>query len=227
MRSWLDRAQHSRTHDPFESLIHLWVAFNAWLAETIDDPTLMEKDLALINAAASDAILLARFEDLLRNDTEFAKRAVEFQSLWPVFNVRRIDIARLDQWDGAAVTRGNYRDYCFLNGLEGFAYKPACFRDHQSNPDDTLATEPLRVPFDWPHALSAIYQVRCNLFHGGKSFRVMTDLNFADLAFDILWQSGEARFQIRGLSIEAQMIGVTAGREVRGDSRTRRWSGLR
>jgi len=33
------------------------------------------------------------------------------------------------------------------------------------------------VPIDWPHTLSAIYQVRCNLFHGYKGVYSENDIS--------------------------------------------------
>ena len=44
-----------------------------------------------------------------------------------------------------------------------------------------------RVPSDWPHVVHAVYQVSCNLIHGGRSFPTRENQTVADLAGLILW----------------------------------------
>lgn len=55
--------------------------------------------------------------------------------------------------------RPNMIAHYFQNGADSFA--PLCYRRHIDGGDD--------VPLDWPHIIWAIYQVRCNLFHGDKA----------------------------------------------------------
>lgn len=45
-----------------------------------------------------------------------------------------------------------------------------------------------KMPIDWAHVLVSIYKVRCNLFHGGKSFLYESDKVFVELSFKILWE---------------------------------------
>ena len=42
------------------------------------------------------------------------------------------------------------------------------------------------IPADWRHVMAAIYQVRCNLFHGGKAY-YPEDIEFVGLAYELLW----------------------------------------
>ncbi len=42
------------------------------------------------------------------------------------------------------------------------------------------------MPFDWAHTLNAVYQVRCNLFHGEKGRNNALDVRFTDDARHIL-----------------------------------------
>jgi hypothetical protein len=187
MRSWLGT-------EPFERLIHLWVAFNAWTAETITPSDLMERDAALVAAASRDPELNRRFSFLFDNDTEFQKLAIEFRCLWPVFNVRRLDQDNVEPWQQEIYSRKEYRQMCFDAGASKHDMKPGCFLRHQNGEETVTGGDPDRVPLDWPHTLSAIYQVRCNLFHGGKSFRMPSDVRFAELAFEILWACWGSEF---------------------------------
>jgi hypothetical protein len=193
IRPWLERARNEP--DPFTALIHLWVAFNAWMAEVIDQPKLMERDLALINAAARDARLNAQFDVMLERDQGFRGVAEEFRSLWPVFNVRRLDQLGIGPW-WKGVSRGEYRESCFDGGAGENHYKPGCFAEHQATIANSADNDANLVPLDWPHALLAIYQVRCNLFHGGKTFRMESDLHFARMAFHILWATWGSQFSV-------------------------------
>jgi hypothetical protein len=44
------------------------------------------------------------------------------------------------------------------------------------------------IPVDWPHVIAMIYQVRCDLFHGGKNYSKDRDRLFISLAYRILWE---------------------------------------
>src|SRR6266852_5522838 len=56
--------------------------------------------------------------------------------------------------------------------------RPACAGRHR--------LEAGRMPFDWAHTLNAVYQVRCNLFHGEKGRNNALDVRFTDDARHIL-----------------------------------------
>lgn len=189
---WLERTRNGR--DPFDRLIHLWVAFNAWLAEVVEPATFMENDRALINAAAKDSQLIAQFVQLMTTESDFKKNVEEFSSLWPIFNVRRLAKRRIPNWGESVESRSEYREKCFAQGIQDSDYEPRCFRHHNPADQTVSAGQPSR-PFDWPHTLAAVYQVRCNLFHGGKTFNMPSDARFARLACEILWQVWGGPFQ--------------------------------
>ena len=42
------------------------------------------------------------------------------------------------------------------------------------------------ISLDWPHTLSAIYRIRCNLFHGEKTLHSDNDVILVSLAFRVL-----------------------------------------
>jgi hypothetical protein len=184
VRPWLYRA---REGEPFERLIYLWVAFNAWLSEIIDPPEMAESDAALVSTAARDAQLADRFNDLLANDATFSDRVKHFQGLFPVSNVRSLDRHHIGPWEDWRMSRPEYRAVCFRQKLSVRDYKPRCYLDHQSRAAGP-AGDPMLVPLDWPHVLAPMYQVRCNLFHGGKSFRLPTDISIVSLAYQVLWK---------------------------------------
>lgn len=74
-----------------------------------------------------------------------------------MFNVKDLRRRRIPMF--LDLDRPNMIAHYFQNGADSFS--PACFRRHSENGEET--------PLDWPHLLSAIYQVRCNLFHGDKA----------------------------------------------------------
>lgn len=87
-----------------------------------------------------------------------------------------------EPWDG--YNRDLFRRNCFYkgdnnerlkNGKEYF--QPICYRMHDDG-----------VPIDWAHILISIYQIRCDLFHGGKNYYNSGDIKFVKHAFNILWK---------------------------------------
>lgn len=191
VRPWLERATDP---EPFAALINLWVAFNSWLCEIITVPEFIDADAALISAAAKDIHLCVRLQSLLNDDPAFRQIAEEFRSLFPVFNVRALDQKGIGSWNSWNASRDEYRERCFNENLKSREYKPRCWWGHQARQVAAPGGSPDALPLDWPHLLSSVYQVRCNLFHGGKSFRVESDVQFARLAFQVLWQVWGSQF---------------------------------
>jgi hypothetical protein len=184
-RPWLRRAERARAgNEPFEALIYLWVTFNAWACQVVSDRDRTEEDAYLVQVAGRDEPLCARFARLKDDDHAWREGLDRFHGLWPIFKSRTLIERGLGAWEerGVPEPRSRYRDRCLAAGLRPRDYAPRCFLDHQAGGE----ADPAVVPLDWPHALSAIYQVRCNLFHGGKSFVYGRDRDFAGLAYDTL-----------------------------------------
>jgi hypothetical protein len=184
-RPWLHRAERARAeNEPFEALIYLWVTFNAWASQVVSNRDRTEEDAYLIQVAARDERLCDRFTNLTDRDQTWRGQLNRFHGLWPIFKSRTLVEQGLGAWEegGATETRAQYRERVFAAGLRPRDYAPRCFLEHQAGG----VVDPAAVPLDWPHALSAIYQVRCNLFHGGKSFIYGRDQDFATLAYDVL-----------------------------------------
>ncbi|RQW40602.1 hypothetical protein [Novosphingobium sp. LASN5T] len=126
----------------FMSFTYRWMAFNGWMSAV----TLQNQDWKIINVIAGNEKLGETHDALLASEP-YRERVTEFAALWPVFNVR---------------------DARKKLGYDVFAH-----HDRHA----LLATDIRRQPEEWEPGASpswdqlirAIYQVRCNMFHGEKS----------------------------------------------------------
>lgn len=147
-----DRANDALTEgDPFESFICAWIAFNSWAALC----SRIDQDRDQLNAIESDDSLQSGFKALLR-DSNFAGRADEFRKQWPIFKaaeIRRKHVRRVSR-DRRECSE-HYRE-------KGINRAPPCYYERHIDANELCTLD------DWPHTLEAIYQVRCNLFHGEK-----------------------------------------------------------
>jgi hypothetical protein len=172
-----------------EAFIYLWVTFNAWIAIVVAETRCNEEDGYLWRAAGLDLQLSTRFDELKTTDNLFQAKVKEFQELWPIFKVHTLVDKGIESWGawGSNESRADYRIKCFRHDLERSDYSPRCYEEHQTDDVRVTGGSPSNVLADWAHTLSAIYQVRCNLFHGGKSFVNTKDMNFTRLAYNILF----------------------------------------
>lgn len=191
LRSWLRKAvtpfqkENEELGDYFQAFIYLWIAFNAWLLHVASDD-IGDVDKNLINAAAHDTEFNQKFEDLKESNSDFNLLVNEFSDLWPVFRVKDLIRENIDGWQQYNIheTREEYREEIFARNernikenKKGIRYEPKCYLEHHPN----------KPPADWAHNLLAIYQIRCNLFHGGKSLLESRDREFVRYAYRILW----------------------------------------
>jgi hypothetical protein len=148
---------------PFEAFIFDWIAFNGW-AERVTDA---ENDTDWIDALAASDVLRSCFAKLL-SDERYTTACRQFADLWPIFRAdqqrRRLRIATHTR---SEVVRASL--------AARITHRPRCFRYHGG-----------RVPLDWPHALHALYQVRCSLFHGEKLKQSDSDLRIVTAAVGVL-----------------------------------------
>lgn len=188
-RPWLRRAEQSADRENwFEALIYLWVSFNAWLGLAVQDRNRSENDSYLWKAAGLDPLFQQRFSQSFESINVYQDLVRGFHALWPVFKARALADEEVAAWgaSGAEESRDQYRAQVFAHQLDRRDYSPSCFLDHQVNRSDLQSIEPERVPLDWEHTLAAIYMVRCNLFHGGKSFLSAKDQDFVSHSYRIL-----------------------------------------
>jgi hypothetical protein len=132
-----------------------------------------ENDWSLIQAVGFDATMFSRFADLLCREASFRETVKQFGVLWPVFKVRALQELGPGLSPGHQA-RDQYKKEC-LSKLGPKDFQPRCFKNHPG----------AGPPIDWPHTLAAIYQIRCNLFHGGKAFEG-EDLQFCRYAYEVL-----------------------------------------
>ena len=172
---WFKRAYEQRDCDPaesFEPFIYAWIAFNGWAACCTE----LDQDRQLVEAVSSNPEFVQQFADSIEQSAPLRSTAERFRSYWPVFKaqeLRRLRVRRHHEGDRRFVVA----DY-FAKGARNFA--PTCFQRHEEQGKET--------PLDWPHVLAAIYQVRCNLFHGDKAPHSEIDRVLVHSAFQILVQ---------------------------------------
>ncbi|WP_462326142.1 hypothetical protein [Desulfoplanes sp.] len=188
-RSWIRRFKATGEQNAAERLIYLWVTVNAWASQIVEDMTKNHIDAYLVHCMAKDRKLSGRFDDLYRQDGSFARDVDEFLALGPVFQALWLRNNGIQPWN----TRESRKDFVervfkqnpFIENKNNPndrypAFAPACAHDHWQNNET--------IPVDWPHVLAMIYQVRCNLFHGGKNYSEERDRLFITLAYKILWE---------------------------------------
>jgi len=144
----------------------------------------VDGDKASVDLMGSSPDLQYGFLELLGSNQDFKATAEKFRALWPIFSDKDIHrsgvlaqippgLARPDRIPIYLAHRYQYR-----GRLRRINYCPPCADDHGS---------PEKIPLDWAHSLSAIYQVRCNLFHGYKGIDVSDDIEIVSSAYEVLY----------------------------------------
>lgn len=185
------RSRNREFGQDFEKFIFLWVSVNAWASMAVPDQSRNHEDAYLVQSMAHDPVLNAHFNSLLENN-RFVADTKAFAELGPVFQVLWLRNKNIHAWrkeEGESrcdfVSRVFDRDPFHRISGRGQeqvfpAFAPACAKSHLSAGQ--------AIPADWPHLLHMIYQVRCNLFHGGKTYESAADRVFVNYAFRILWR---------------------------------------
>ena len=174
VRSWVEHASHeAQAGNHLSAFVHLWIPFNAWAAAVVKERGAAENDWQLVQALGFDDPMSSKFRDLISREAPFQDNVKQFRDLWPVFKVRALQEKGLGS-SREHKSRDEYRKDC-LSKLTDKDYQPRCFKNHAGS----------ELPIDWPHTLAAIYQVRCNLFHGGKTFED-EDSTFCRYGYEIL-----------------------------------------
>ena len=171
--SWFHKAiqnQDAPPEDSFEPFIYAWFAFNGWAACATNE----DSDSKYMQKLISDRSLLSQFSEIVDNDSEFRTLAHDFAAYWPIFTVKFLRGMSIDLRD--AGNRADVVDHFLSHGATKF--EPQCWQRHRDQ------GEP--CPCDWPHTISAIYRVRCNLFHGEKAASSPIDQNIVCAAFRVL-----------------------------------------
>ena len=182
---WIDKVRDSET--VFEKFIFLWFTFNSWLSLVVPDENKNDDDQYLVHIISTSDRFDDRFDLLLREDNRFAENARELVAKGPIFRVIWMKNNGIKPWDQKEQERLPYVKMLheknpYIDTAHGKReqFSPTCAFKHHiklGNP----------IPCDWLHIMHMIYQIRCNLFHGGKTYNSSRDERFVTLAFDVLW----------------------------------------
>lgn len=136
-----------RQRSAFTSFFNIWMAFNGWMAAVTEQ----ESDAEMIRDLTGNNRLAAAYAALLENSRPFQTLVSEFAAMWPVLNVSdvRKKLGRDAFW---RLERDALIAACNAAGVKR---QPSTW---------TVGDTP-----SWEQLLRTLYQVRCNLFHGGKS----------------------------------------------------------
>ncbi len=179
IHSWFDQAWESRNctaEQSFEPFIYAWMAFNGWAACVTE----VDIDSQWRKILMHDELLQNRFATLASDPASpIATHGTHFRRYWPIFEVQTIRSLRRHQHDIELQRPGERSEivaYYLRKGVQN--YDPGCWRRHESAGEE--------VPLDWPHTLTALYRVRCNLFHGDKSRHSEMDQHIVASAFQVM-----------------------------------------
>lgn len=155
----LEQSQDARR--PFERFMFLWMSFNGWM----NCVTNGDFEARMIEELASDLALAAAFERIVLGGDN-AGIIHEFAEWWPIFDVKSI------------------RKVVGIDGLYQHQYRDEFLEAHSANPK--VKRKPERWVAGhrprWEDLVWAIYQVRCNLFHGDKASSNPGDVEIVRLA---------------------------------------------
>jgi hypothetical protein len=174
IRSWFGRAWENRNcsnENSFEPFIFTWFAFNSWAACVTD----VDKDAIWKLSLMENTRLCSIFNKLVSDkSSSFYAYANDFYNMWPIFRAQTI------RHKGALLpyckNRSELINFYFRKRIRYF--EPQCWCRHEK--------EGGKTPLDWPHTLSALYNVRCNLFHGEKAIESEMDQQIVSAAFKVL-----------------------------------------
>jgi hypothetical protein len=168
IQGWRTREVGPGPDASFESFIYLWIAFNSWASCVTGN----DADHEWQRALTADPELNDLFDAQLSGGTRTAASARQFAALWPIFRVSKLREQGIDHWSGSYGSRADMTRAYIDAGAREFA--PSCYLEHE------------QIPLDWGHTLSALYRVRCNLFHGEKARNSENDRLVVSAADDTL-----------------------------------------
>jgi len=164
-------AQRSSRNE-FEAFIYAWISFNGWASCCCDE----DRDRVLINVLRSDERVTAHFDALVDFNPAVANALGKFRSLWPIFRANDVRSGI----DTAVTTES-------ASGRVGLVtYYTNNFPQARRSPDCHIRHGGESIVPDWAHTLEALYQVRCNLFHGTKSADAAADREIVAAASAVL-----------------------------------------
>ncbi|MGI8639486.1 MAG: hypothetical protein ACR2MG_05970 [Pyrinomonadaceae bacterium] len=157
----------------YEPFIFTWFAFNGWGACI----TSADTDADIMDSLATNKEINVAFDNFLQENSEsdFLSKTKWFFDILPIFDAKELN--KLELFENNYQDRETQvRDY-YTNLKNHYdndktltpdqrtrklskSFSPKCWKRHLD------CTE--GITLDWSHFLKAVYQVRCNLFHGQK-----------------------------------------------------------
>lgn len=174
IKQWLERSVSERRSpigSSFEAFIYLWIAFNGYASCVTEE----EQDSKMIQKLGNCQETRDCFNRAIESDKFFRNSVEEFHAAWPIFKVHKL---RRKHLLGQSHSTRKAQVVAYLDACDRTDYRPDCFSYHRELGEPT--------PADWPHTLHAIYQVRCNLFHGEKSLTAENDRIVVNQALTVL-----------------------------------------
>jgi hypothetical protein len=169
IRDWFLRGRSAG--NPFEGFIFTWIAFNGWAERA----TGLERDSDWIQTLAVSNRFKEDFAELLDWNPVARKAVRRLMNDAPVFKSSWLRKKRRELGLPDTEPRGSRSNQVdFWMSVPGVEHncRPSCAGRHRHGDG--------KLPFDWAHTLHAVYQVRCNLFHGEKGRNNALDVRFTD-----------------------------------------------
>lgn len=170
VRSWEMRESQGKAC--FEAFFFAWIAVNGWATCVTEWD---ENDSGYLDALKRNAKLCQDFTKFAADrESPFVDAIKQFAAFWPIFkdqSLRRSGISRRP---------GENREEMVSRYLEqsDVRFAPQCAKRHRGAGEE--------IPIDWPHTLAALYQVRCNFFHGEKALSSEMDQQIVSCAYKTL-----------------------------------------
>ena len=185
-KSWTEQINASDNY--FIKFIYLWFIFNSWLSLVVahlDSSEDYLKDNVLISVIAAAEIYADRFE-ALRKEEEFNIMTQEFIKLGPIFKATWLNREYITPpWRKSRLSRTAWVKKVHKDNKVAIK-KTRKASQYPFNPECAFEHDYGKIPCDWHHTIWMIYQVRCNLFHGGKGYNLY-DREFIEKSYKILW----------------------------------------
>ncbi len=171
VHDWFIRG--SEAENSFESLIYVWFAFNGWGQSVTEE----EQDRPWLDIVGVNSRMRTEFQGAVESDESLRQAVNALGDYSPIF--RSVQQRQIFDPPVPGTRQDDVKHWLSkpING-KPLAYRPQCYEDH--------IRETGVMDKDWPHILQAIYGVRCNLFHGGKSISDNDDPQLVTWSRDIL-----------------------------------------
>ncbi len=166
IRGWHYEAQQkaAQTGNLFAAFMYEWVAFNAWASCVTD----LNVDREIIDCLGKSSELSDSFDANREKESSFRTASDLFLALWPIFDARQV---REFGPPPESETRSETIQRYLRTGANKHAPKKWILSHKEPS---------------WNDSLDALYQVRCNLFHGGKWTDNQQDQEIVLRAYEVL-----------------------------------------